>query len=125
MTTLSSLAFGICAGPDGNLWFTEPEPNKIGRITPSGTITEFSIPTAGSFVAHIVAGPDGNLWFIERGGIGRITPAGLVTEFAPPTANAQLDGGIAAGPDGAIWFGQWLSTGGFAPYQAWLVRMQP
>jgi streptogramin lyase len=23
---------GIAAGPDGNLWFTEPNVNKIGRI---------------------------------------------------------------------------------------------
>jgi streptogramin lyase len=25
--------FGITSGPDGNLWFTEPGDNKIGRIT--------------------------------------------------------------------------------------------
>src|SRR5439155_25862858 len=31
----------IAAGPDGNLWFTEPAPNRIGRITPAGVVTEF------------------------------------------------------------------------------------
>ncbi len=31
----------IAAGPDGNLWFTEADGNKIGRISPSGTITNF------------------------------------------------------------------------------------
>jgi len=25
--------FGIAAGPNGNLWFTESQGNKIGRIT--------------------------------------------------------------------------------------------
>src|SRR5262245_23754173 len=39
---------GITTGPDGNLWFTEYLANKIGRITPSGTITEFPVPTADS-----------------------------------------------------------------------------
>ena len=28
--------------PDGNLWFTEEDGNKIGRITPAGTIAEFT-----------------------------------------------------------------------------------
>jgi streptogramin lyase len=42
-----SAPFGITAGPDGNLWFTES--GKIGRITPSGTITEFSLP---AFTTH-------------------------------------------------------------------------
>ena len=38
--TGSSQPLGIMAGPDGNLWFTEPGANKIGRITPAGAITE-------------------------------------------------------------------------------------
>ena len=63
--------------------------NKIGRITPTGTITEFPIPTASSQPVGIAAGPDGNLWFTEYNGdqIGRITPAGTITEF-PTRARA-------------------------------------
>jgi len=63
----------ITVGPDGNLWFTETNFNKIGRITPAGGITEFTIPTASSFPFGITAGPDGNLWFTEADGnkIGR------------------------------------------------------
>src|SRR5262249_49346000 len=34
-------AIGITEGPDGNLWFAEFDANAIGRITPTGTITEF------------------------------------------------------------------------------------
>ena len=33
---------GIAAGPDGNLWFTEDDGDRIGRITPAGVVTEFS-----------------------------------------------------------------------------------
>ncbi len=51
------------AGPDGNLWFAEYEINKIGRITPGGTITEFLLPTAPAYPLNIATGPDGNLWF--------------------------------------------------------------
>jgi len=65
----------ITAGPDGNLWFTEVDGNKIGRITPGGRISEFPLPTPGSQPGAITAGPDGNLWFTEVDGnkIGRIT----------------------------------------------------
>jgi hypothetical protein len=105
--TPSSTPFGITAGPDGALWFTEPAGNKIGRITPAGAITEFAIPTASSSPGRITAGPDGALWFTEGNGnqIGRITPAGAITEFAVPTANSQPIG-ITAGPDGNLWFAE-------------------
>ena len=104
--TAASQPFGIVAGPDGNIWFTEYGSAKIGRITPAGTITEFPttatgevpghrrragrqpvvhggrreqdrahharrsitefpLPTAGSFPYQITAGPDGNLWFTQ------------------------------------------------------------
>ena len=96
---------GIAAGPDGNLWFTESNGNRIGRITTAGVVTEFPIPTASSDPRAIASGPDGNLWFVEFAGeqIGRITPAGVFTEFPIPTATGAPDG-IAAGPDGNLWF---------------------
>jgi virginiamycin B lyase len=66
----------ITAGVDGNLWFTEYTGNKIGRITPSGTITEFTIPTPSSAPLGIVAGPDGAIWFAETAvnKIARLAP---------------------------------------------------
>ncbi len=103
--TASSFPQGIAAGPDGALWFTELNGNRIGRITTAGAITEFSIPTAHSRPIDIAAGPDGALWFTEGAAnkIGRITTAGAITEFSLPTPGSQLEG-IAAGPDGALWF---------------------
>ena len=36
----------IASGPDGNLWFTELAGDRIGQMTPAGTmITEFAVPT--------------------------------------------------------------------------------
>jgi virginiamycin B lyase len=99
----NSSPFGITAGPDGALWFTESVGNKIGRITTSGEITEYPVPTADSGPYGITAGPDGALWFAENNGshkIGRITTSGEITEylaFGTPE-------GITAGPDGALWF---------------------
>jgi len=61
----------ITAGPYGAIWFTDTTNNAIGRITTSGTITEFTIPTGSSQPNGITVGPDGNLWFTE-GASGKI-----------------------------------------------------
>jgi hypothetical protein len=68
---------GIAAGPDGALWFTEEDGNKIGRITTDGLITEYPLPTAKSFPVGITAGPDGALWFTD--GRNKILQAVFVT----------------------------------------------
>jgi streptogramin lyase len=111
----------IAAGPDGNLWFTEPRFNKIGRITTSGSLTEFDMPRPDMSPNRIVAGPDGNLWFTESvaspwsNRVGRISPTGSVTEFPIPNgANT-----IAVGNDGSLWLGWYgavtrLTTDGVA-----------
>jgi len=103
--TAGSYPYGITAGPDGNLWFTESNSNKIAKLTTAGSITEYRIPTADSAPMGITAGPDGNLWFTEYGGnkIGKVTTAGTFTEYPIPTA-ISLPEGITAGPDGNLWF---------------------
>ena len=109
-------------GPDGNLWFTEsrcplcedpqfPEDEgTIGKITPQGEITEYTLPDHHSGPRGITAGPDGNLWFTEYDSskIGRISTSGVVTEFALPEA-WSFPTGIAAGSDGNLWFVEYQS----------------
>ncbi|MDX3539209.1 hypothetical protein PV721_33780 [Streptomyces sp. MB09-01] len=70
-----------------------------------GDITEYSLPTAGSFPGDITTGSDGNLWFTEVGirKIARITPTGDLTEYQLP-GDDNSPFGIAAGPDGKLWF---------------------
>jgi virginiamycin B lyase len=101
----------ITAGPDGALWFSESDvlktdnANTIGRLTTTGSFTQFSPPTANSEPQGITVGSDGALWFTEAGGnnIGRVTTGGNFTEFAVPTANS-VPFGIAIGPDRTILF---------------------
>src|SRR6185295_10119984 len=67
----------ITAGPDGNMWFTEFQGNRIGWITTSGVITEFNTCVNEATAPFgITLGADGNLWFTESNvdRIGRITP---------------------------------------------------
>jgi virginiamycin B lyase len=82
--TAVSQPAGITLGPDGAIWFTEENGNKIGRITTAGAITEYPVPTNASGSQEIAAGPDGALWFTEYGAnppkIGRVTTTGSFTE---------------------------------------------
>ena len=108
----------IAVGPDGNLWFTwvtlDPtQPlatasHSVGRITPSGTITEFPVSAGGGWPpGGIAAGPDGNLWFAQghANAIGRLLPSGALTEYSVPTAGGfPVD--VTVGSDGNVWFSE-------------------
>jgi streptogramin lyase len=116
-------ALNLTLGPDGNVWFTETLPfdssgnqiansNKmIGRVTPSGVVTQFAVPTnfagTGSINTntgtYITAGGDGNVWFVEAsvGNVAKITPAGVVTEYPLGVGGGLM--GLALGGDGNIW----------------------
>ena len=119
----NSVPYGITAGPDGNIWFTEQWGGKVGRITPDGTLTEFRIPSGGA-PGGITSGPDGNIWYVDVGNkIGRVTINGTITEFPIPTrSNPQgytfnVPQDITAGPDGNLWFTEWVGD--------WIGRITP
>jgi streptogramin lyase len=107
LTIAGSHPVGIVAGPDGNLWFTE-EVGRIGRMHPTGSLTEFS--TIGTGLEQIVVGPDNNLWFVEATArkIGRIETDGTTTEF--PT-RCNPNGYITSGPNNSVWFPEACSGG--------------
>jgi streptogramin lyase len=80
--------FGIAAGPDGNIWFTEWQgPGNIVRMTPSGQVSgEFPVTAAPPSLTGITAGPDGKMWFCERNygnSIGNITTDGQTLHEYP------------------------------------------
>jgi virginiamycin B lyase len=100
----------IIKGPDGNLYFTEADANRIGAFDPKNRrlIGEWAIQTANSGPSAITVGPDGDLWFTEKmaNKIGRfnIATKRVYGEWPLPT-NSQPSG-ITAGPPGDtfIWF---------------------
>jgi virginiamycin B lyase len=67
----------VTAGPGGNLWFVQQGSSaRVGRMTTSGTLTQYPPPTPVSDPNQIAAGADGNLWFTEQQAhkIGRMAP---------------------------------------------------
>jgi streptogramin lyase len=115
-----SAPVSIASGPDGNMWFTDPASlatagtSSIGRITPTGAITEFSAGLQSSNTSApigITAGPGGNLWFTDRAGnlggnpaIGQISATGTIEEFTAGLQSSGEPGSITLGPDGNLWF---------------------
>jgi uncharacterized delta-60 repeat protein len=117
------------SGPDGNLWFSEVNAPRIGKITPQGSVSEIALPISpDQIVGQIVSGPNGNLWFSiatvnatdgtpsGAGEILEMTPAGtVVQEFTLPTVDDALC--LTQGPDGNIWFADY--------YRGMIGRMTP
>jgi virginiamycin B lyase len=99
----------ISADPNGNVWFTEPQSDKVARVNVSAvpiTVDEFSVPTAKAQPNGIAPGPDGAMWFTETKGknLGRIAfdaaPGATPTEFAFGFA---APGGLVTGSDCSLW----------------------
>jgi virginiamycin B lyase len=97
----------IVTGQDGFLYFTEPNANRIGRVSANGEIRELDLPNPGSRPRTIVAAPDGSLWFTEEG-IDRVARFSPVVEAL---RERQLETGarptgLAARADGTIWIAE-------------------
>jgi virginiamycin B lyase len=108
----------LANGPDRALWFPfiGPIGNGVGRITTSGSFTEF-----GPFPMRqccIAVGPDGNLWLgaSQDPHIYKLSTKGVETAYPIPTSEAL---NIAAGSDGAIWYASFLTN----PARGVLVRI--
>lgn len=86
LPTARAEPFDIAAGPDGSVWFTEFGDDKIGRVSPGGTVAEYQVPTPDAGPYQITAGRGGAMWFTEYNTtkVGMVTARGTVTEFTMP-----------------------------------------
>jgi streptogramin lyase len=85
---------GINVGPDGAIWFAEMAGNRIGRVTMSGAVTQFDVPTRQGVPFGVSPGRDGNIYFTELIGnkVGRIQLRGAdEVEVGPNTGGHQAD----------------------------------
>jgi virginiamycin B lyase len=104
--TANALLGSVTRGPQGKMWFTERDGNKLGRIDRRGRIQEFPISTPDSVPQAIVFDRAGTPWYTaseDVNAIARLNADGSVTEFPVPTLNARPQG-MVLGPDDALWF---------------------
>lgn len=86
--------YGLAFGSDGNVWYGDATRGVLGRMTTSGSFTEF--PVWAPF--DLTIGPDGELWGSGFQGLGRISMSGSIHSF-PVDAYRTL----TTGPDGNLW----------------------
>lgn len=105
----SKLPWNIVVGSDGAMWFAETTGNAIGRISTTGSVSEFALPAGLITPIDMVLAGDGNVWFTYDDqstnfkSIGRITPSGSITTYPNPQPETEIDG-LTVGPDGDLWF---------------------
>ena len=96
----------------GNLWFTELNANRIGKLDPSKAksltsqgITEYELPQPNSKPHFLTIAKNGLIWFTEGANrIGSLDPEnGTFKEYDIPSPHSEPHQIIEA-PDGSIWF---------------------
>ena len=101
----------ITTGSDGNLWFSEDAYFYLGKTTPAGVTTTYTIPqtTYGAYgnFTGVTLGPDGNIWATDIAFPGlmqivKATPDGNLSTF--PIGNNLTASAITTGPEGNLWF---------------------
>ena len=100
----------IAAGPDGNLWFPLVGSDLVGRIRPTGEVSEFPVPGAAALGRVIASGPGGKLWLTGSGVDGRahvwsMAASGSSTDVAilSESASSFQVPGITPAVDGNVW----------------------
>jgi virginiamycin B lyase len=100
LPTADSAPRYIATGSDGNRWFTESSeflPATIGRITPSGAVTEFGPACPFCILNDIAQGPGNILYYTSNDPIlGRITTSGDFLDPVPMPQSDAVAGNIAA-----------------------------
>ena len=86
--------YGLTAGPDGALWFTDLYASKIGRVDTSGNLAEYSLPNGNrSAPAEIAFANSTRGYYVDVGLAG--VQLGGIYQFNPQKfAPVQVGGGM-------------------------------
>jgi virginiamycin B lyase len=94
--------------PDGALWYTGQNANKLGRMDPAtGQFREFPLKTPRSGPHGLAADAGGNIWFtaISAGYVGKLDPrTGQIAEYRMPDPAAHDPHTPVFDANGVLWF---------------------
>jgi len=97
----------IVASPDGSVWFVERDANKVGKISPTGQITEFPFPAqfpGTTVLMDLDVAPDGSVWVIyESGRNVRHMSASGATLVDGELGDSPYGEQVRVAPDGTAW----------------------
>jgi virginiamycin B lyase len=112
--------FFIQIGADGSHWFSETA--GIGRLSPKGVITEWTVTLEhpDDNIEQLSLDPNGNVWFAERnfdgaGAAGtndvrRLNPrSNVISTYRVPTFGGN-PAGVLANADGTVWVSEYYAN---------------
>ncbi len=108
LATPESKPCGVMVDGEGQLWFSQRNAGKIGRILEDGTIEEFSVGNNFSGPFIMVADKVGDIWFSQlfSGEIGRFDRKTRTFEHFDLPGEDTYPAGIALDSKGNLWYAQ-------------------
>jgi virginiamycin B lyase len=104
--TLDTVAGGLTADADGNVWAKEANGGDLVKVAPDGTKIA-DVPTTGMNGRGAALGSDGRIWWSDTNGraIHATSTAAPYTTTPYPVGGGVGPQGIVAGPAGQLGFG--------------------
>jgi virginiamycin B lyase len=100
----------VAVDASGKVWFTEPNSNVIGRLTPGTPPTwkQWTVPTANAVPYDLVFDNNGNIWFTEynTNKIGFFNPKTQTFAENVIASAGSRPYGITRDSQGNIWFAE-------------------
>jgi streptogramin lyase len=120
----------LAAAPDGSAWAADSNQRNVVRVSSSGTVTRYALPSGTSTTWHNTVDANGNAFFLagrlgtngisQDNGVLEVTPAGVETYVAAQPqhsgANSISMEALTIGPDGNPWFTEsetWMYGGSY------------
>ena len=111
---------GVTTDASGNVWYSVAlgQTGKVGEVSPSGTVTEYNLPSSQDVPGSMTYGAGGSVWVAvgnptSGASIARVNADGTMNEF--PVAGATSLTWLTAGQDGNLWFVDGQKIGKMTP----------
>lgn len=105
--TQRAMPHNVTFSGQGEVWFSERNGNKIGRLDPqTGQFKEFPIPSGLDRPTPTMVDKKGMVWWGTGDTLGRLDPhSGEMKQYALPRKGSGLHS-VFIGPDGTLWMSE-------------------
>ena len=107
--TSSSGVGALAAGRTGDVWFSEPQSNRLAHITRANRIEEITVP--GYVMSDAIAISRDSVWFAVFGGVGRLSLRDRTFAFVSLPDRGSWPKALAVDGSGIVWVAEDIPDG--------------